>query len=132
MVRWETHSKQNTLLKELESNCAHYGDQEYQLGEYEYSPAKLLIIFHMDEELYAVVQTCLTEHKMSSVFSTKWKLEYHDKQQTKPMYCIINTKSITQHCMMIPYSIDNPLFYQEIWTPERWADCFHITNGKKK
>jgi len=139
MLRWSeqnpTQVQKNLLTEEKDTiDSLKYGDRVVG-NRYCYTPCKILgMFFHvktngvLPEEHFAVVWPTSYDFKRSSIFSTKWTMDYIDNPQcTIPKYAIVNCNSIVRHSLMIPQLLSNEKlskFYHEIWPRDLWGDQF--------
>jgi hypothetical protein len=138
IVRWsEKHPTREQPKLLTEEKCTvdalKYGDNVIG-NRYCYTPCKIKgMFFHVEgtpgvpEEFFSVVWPTTYDFKKSSVFSTKWTMDYGDTQKTRPMYSLINCNSIVRHSLMFPEHLSNESLstnYHEIWPRELWGNEF--------
>jgi hypothetical protein len=93
-------------------------------SKHHYATSKILCFVQDDSAtLKAIVLCCAFRHRKSGVFSTHWKVEYMDAQNTRPYVLLIDVDAIVCHCLMIPEN-DEAHGYYKIWDKERWASEF--------
>ncbi len=131
MFRWAKEGGKKDKNRSTIDSCVHYGDPASTAHRYTYAPGKILG-FVFDgfpaatptlANVQAVVHCCDSVHGTSSVFTTHWKMNFHDKACTKPQIALVNVQSIVRHCLMIPEH-DGCNGFHEVWARERWGDQF--------
>jgi hypothetical protein len=134
MVRW-LEQRPTKAQPDLRSNPSVTHGDDVVANRYCYTPCKIIgMFFHVpgsglgkEDEYFAVVWPCNYKFKKSSVFTTRWELNFHDNRKKHPAFELINCSSIVRHCCMIPESVtmeEKSTVYHELWPRELWADEF--------
>ena len=108
----------------------HWGDDASDVFDFHYAPGKLLGFVTIDEVTMVVVKQCSYRHISSGVFSTYWKIEYEDRNCTRPCINLMDMNAIVRHCCMVPEGKDD-IGYHEVWDPKRWPDTFCVVSKKR-
>ena len=99
-------------------------------------PAELRLMFQIegDDNIYGLIHSCKDESRKHSVLSYVWKKEYVLKKSTskstngnlqkRPVYQIIELKSIHSHCLLLPMDKDNSQTLQ-IVDSDKWGQAFY-------
>ena len=105
-------------------------------------PAKLICIIEDEQnDVYAIVHSCLQHCRKVSVLSFRWQMEYENVKAARapnaqyiemesslelaPVYHKVSIDSIQKHCLIIPYKEDSQ-FVMEIIDQDLWANCFSV------
>lgn len=141
MVRWSDQTPKKHQPDNATNPNIYYMDGG-ATHRYCYTPCKIVGMFYRvskgygkNDEFYTVVWPCKYKYKKSTVFSTKWEMDYWDKERTLPRLEFINCSTIVRHCLMIPRQLldeSNSRFFEEIWPIELWADEFLTTSIRRK
>ena len=103
-------------------------------------PAKLLCIIKDDDnEVYAIVHSCLQYRKKTSVLTYRWQLEYARQKIVKtkhvqysntdnyenmiPVYHKVSIDAVHKHCLMLPFHHSSQ-YLMEVIDQEHWASAF--------
>jgi hypothetical protein len=123
MVRWESTGRQ----QHAGDNMVHYGDIDYVLNKFDYSPCRIEMFALLDMKPIALVSACDIKCVRSSVFSTYWKMSYENNQCTRVSKFIVEPSSFVRHCLMIPENNEVECGgFHEIWSKSHWADKFQV------
>ena len=98
-------------------------------------PAELRMMFQIEDNdnMYGLIHSCEDESRKQSVLSYVWKKEYVKKStskatngslQRRPIYQIIELKSIHSHCLLLPMDKENNESLQII-DSNKWAQAFY-------
>jgi len=136
MIRWKEDQPRAFQPNLKDDYFVWHGDSNHSYYHYCYSPSKIVGPFFQvnneveGDEFYALVWPCKYKYKESSVFTTKWEMEYKDSNRAnskEPAYDLVSCDSFVRHCLMIPEKLadgNKSTFYQEIWPRELWATKF--------
>ena len=83
----------------------------------------------------SIVWPCEYKYSQSSVFTTKWKLNFNDWRQVNPAFEVVNCDTFLRHCLMIPeylFNENGSKHFHEDWPRELWGDQFLMTGKKIK
>lgn len=136
MVRWEEENPLQEQPALADIPAISYGD-DAAANKFCYTPCKIVGMFYHvqkslvcdNDEFFAVVWPCSYVCEKSSVFTSKWNLNYvYNNQRTKlPDLQVINCDSIVRQCLMIPEILENEqgsAVYHEVWPRELWCEEF--------
>ena len=127
MIRWNKNGKEKWNHDDAIECHVHYKEKEEYKEHFLYSPAKILCFTNpQDEVFHAIVECCEFKFKRNSVFTNTWEKAfiYDTAGEKKPYICHVNVESIIRHALMIPYTDDDIMYYEEIWDRELWASEF--------
>ena len=59
------------------------------------------------------------------VFGTYWHLEFDGpKNNPRPQIHMASVQCLLEHSCMIPYTVNDPFTWVNIWHPSKWPNCF--------
>lgn len=137
MLRFSAVDDQSHHQKQ--SCTAWFGDSEEVRQCHEYAPGRIIAlvskiepkkISNVEEEVFAILETCTFPHRRSSLFTTEWnsavmwvKGKGSRDKKVKRLE-LHQPSSFVGHCLMIPQDDTNEVYHQ-VWSPELWADVHH-------
>ena len=102
-------------------------------GAFCYAPSRIVGKFYKvpmvdgSNQYYSIVWPCQYKYTISSVFTTKWRLNFQDWRQKIPAYEVVNCDTFVRHCLMIPEYLLNEngsKNFHEVWPRELWGEEF--------
>ena len=115
MMRFAAENDEPTWQKE--SCKSWFGDSEEVRRHHDYAPGHILAmvsklhpndITTVEEEIWAIMETCEFKHKASSLFTTLWQAAWMHKETNKgttrklQRLELVNPCHFVDHCLMIP------------------------------
>ena len=132
MIRW-SEDDPLSLQPDLGNDAFLTFDDIEQNGQFCYAPSRIVGKFFKvpindgSYEYLAIVWPCEYKYSQSSVFTTKWKLNFNDWRQVDPAFEVVNCDTFVRHCLMIPeylYNENGSKYFHEVWPRELWGDQF--------
>lgn len=131
---------ENNVPRYQTENCkSWFGDSDEVRRHHEYAPGRILAlvskvdpkdIASVEDEVWAIMETCEFKHNSSSLFTTLWHAAWMYQETGKGAQRkiqrleLVNPCHFVDHCLMIPENSRNEKFHQ-VWHPTLWADMHH-------
>ena len=105
-------------------------------------PGKILcFVKDQNDEMFAIIHSCLDNYAKMSVLTYRWQLEYEedkpmsrnvlphecsiDASNLTPVYHAVSVDTLQKHCLMIPYQgMDKSHFLMQIIDQDKWWESF--------
>ena len=149
MMRFE--AIKDTPRHQIDNCQAWHGDSEEVRVHHKCAPGRILAMVSMTEpkqmkkvedEVFAIVETCEFQHRKSSLFTTEWTaasmcLQTNTGKQQRRVQRLelVNPSHFVGHCLMVPKDGKKKTHHQ-LWCPELWADEHHkdqvVQNAMRK
>jgi len=135
----DNHTSDNDSMQETLDMPLKTDDHE-EIDNIVLIPAKVLcFIKGLNNEISAIVHSCLQSTKKKSVLTYQWQLEYKENQKSTgkcspydednnasnltPIYHIVSVNTFQKNVLMIPYH-NKSKFLMEIIDQSKWAKAF--------